>query len=715
MTSGRNVARIFRLASAASRPHPVALSIVHYGLALLTTALAILLTFILAPFVERTLFLFFFIAVAVSAWWGGLGPGLLTTLFAVATANYFFISPLDRWIKGPGDLVALSAFGVVAVIVSSLSESRRAARRVAEREATEARHLADRLREQATELQRRTGEATALAVELTQSNQHLQASVSEAVAARQVAETAVARLSESEARFRTMADTAPVLIWLSGVRGERTYFNRSWLEFTGRTLEQEIGQGWVEDIHPEDVHLYRRDYNSSISARDPFRMEYRLRHVDGEYRWVLDIGVPRITSEGGFVGFIGSCVDITERKEIEHSQHFLLEAARLLASSLDIDTTLRQVIALLVPRFADYCLVYLRAEDNSLSKVAAAHVDPAKTKLVEELSRVSPLEPDHPDSVLARAWQGGKPVFMPDGLDPAGSTVRDPKALEICLDLAPRSHAFVPLIARGATLGVISLATSVSGRQYNSADVDLLELLELFGARAALALDNARLYAEVRQAHERDLRTSQLESQLIQAHLEALRAQLNPHFLFNALNTIAMLVRREANPQALQGIVGLSQLLRQVLDRRKTPEVRLGEELGLIEHYLTVEQLRFRDRLRVRVSVAPEVLDALVPSLILQPLVENAVRHGVGRSGGRGGIEIEGRRRKGALKLEVRDDGPGFPEGWNPVESAGIGLSNTRERLQRMYGRRHRFKVGNARSGGAVVSITIPFCTSSKT
>jgi sensor histidine kinase YesM len=172
-----------------------------------------------------------------------------------------------------------------------------------------------------------------------------------------------------------------------------------------------------------------------------------------------------------------------------------------------------------------------------------------------------------------------------------------------------------------------------------------------------------------------------------------------------------MLVRRQANAEALRGIVGLSQLLRQVLDRRGAPEVSLGEELALVEHYLAIEQLRYPDRLGVRMTVADEVLDAQVPSLLLQPLVENAVRHGIGRRSERGWIRIAGLRADRWLTLEVRDDGPGFPDGWNPATSAGIGLANTRERLQRLYGRRHRLDLRNGEDGGAVVAVTLPFHT----
>lgn len=141
-------------------------------------------------------------------------------------------------------------------------------------------------------------------------------------------------LRESERRFRVMADSAPVMIWSSGVDKLCNYFNKSWLEFTGRTMEQELGNGWAEGVHPDDLQRCLSIYVSSFDARREFKMEYRLRRYDGEFRWILDHGIPRFAPRGTFLGYIGSCIDIAERKQAEESLHRSEQRFRQLADAM---------------------------------------------------------------------------------------------------------------------------------------------------------------------------------------------------------------------------------------------------------------------------------------------------------------------------------------------------------------------------------------------
>ena len=208
------------------------------------------------------------------------------------------------------------------------------------------------------------------------------------------------------------------------------------------------------------------------------------------------------------------------------------------------------------------------------------------------------------------------------------------------------------------------------------------------------------------ESRNRELRASQLEKLLAEARLQTLRTQLQPHFLFNALNTISAFVER--NPKGARRMIEhLGDLLRFSLDRSSRQETTLQEELAALEHYLSIQRVRFEDHLRVSVSAEPGTLGASVPGLILQPLVENAIRHGATQASS--SIEVSAWRDDGRLHLRVIDDGPGLPPSWRLSESAGIGLSNTRQRLAELYPAAHTFAIQEGRGGGVVAEIIIPY------
>lgn len=212
-----------------------------------------------------------------------------------------------------------------------------------------------------------------------------------------------------------------------------------------------------------------------------------------------------------------------------------------------------------------------------------------------------------------------------------------------------------------------------------------------------------------RRYRERELIASQLETQLLQADLQALKMQLHPHFLFNALHTIGSLVRTGDRDNAVRVVTGLGDLLRRVLEGATQQEVPLKQELDFIRNYLNIEQIRFRDRLTVAINVDPETLDAKVPHLILQPLVENAIRHGIAPHRAAGRVVVVARRVNDQLQLIVRDDGPGIGNGDGSTARPGIGLTNTRARLARLYGDDYELEVGNAEGGGLEARIAVPF------
>ena len=216
----------------------------------------------------------------------------------------------------------------------------------------------------------------------------------------------------------------------------------------------------------------------------------------------------------------------------------------------------------------------------------------------------------------------------------------------------------------------------------------------------------AHALALYRRYLDRERMTLQLETKLARAQLEQLKIQLQPHFLFNTLNTISALLHRDAEA-ADRVLSRLGDLLRLSLQHSGRQEVMLRQELEFVERYLEIQQTRFQDRLTVRYDADPEALDALVPTLVLQPLVENAVRHAIEPRAGPGHLDIRVRKHDARLSLQVADDGPGL--GAAGLSGSGIGLANTRARLEQLYGKEHSFTLANGPSGGLVVTLEIPY------
>ena len=222
---------------------------------------------------------------------------------------------------------------------------------------------------------------------------------------------------------------------------------------------------------------------------------------------------------------------------------------------------------------------------------------------------------------------------------------------------------------------------------------------------AVVGIEHAiRYFAEAR---EREIQVARLSEQLSGARFAALRAQLNPHFLFNTLNTIAVLVRDDDRGGAVRIVEQLSDVLRRTLSRHRTNEVTLDEELDLVRQYLAIEQARFSDRLRPVFEIDDGVHSAAVPGFAVQHLVENAIRHGVARRSEVGRVSVAARREGAALVIVVADDGPGIdPQA--PIPQAH-GIENTRERLRAVYGDRASLVVVPAASGGTIASLRVPY------
>ena len=302
---------------------------------------------------------------------------------------------------------------------------------------------------------------------------------------------------ESEIKFRIMADTAPVMIWMSGVDKLCTYFNKPWLEFTGRTMEQESGNGWVNGVHPQDVEKCLRTYVTAFDAREKFKMEYRLRQADGQYRWILDQGVPYFSLDNKFAGYIGSAVDITEEILIQKNLRGLKDNLELekdkLIQVLSIEEGLNTILN--IDKLIDFVVhktsTVLDAErcslmllDEKTQELCIKGYHGAENQFIQR-SRIKIGEP-----VSGIVAQQDKPVLVTDIETDRRFFKTNRSTYKI------RSFISAPIRLNERLMGVINVADKVSntGEAFSSLDVKVLTMII---RQVAVAIETAKLYREL--------------------------------------------------------------------------------------------------------------------------------------------------------------------------------------------------------------------------
>jgi hypothetical protein len=271
-----------------------------------------------------------------------------------------------------------------------------------------------------------------------------------------------------------------------------------------------------------------------------------------------------------------------------------------------------------------------------------------------------------------------------------------------------RLHVLVHVLAASAIAvlhGVLWMGLLVTMRPYDSmtAEASELPVAQLLFARLPLEWTLYCLVLGAGIAYERTMRAMQLETSLAEARLHALELQIQPHFLFNTMNAISSLVRSRRNDEAVTMLAGLSELLRYTLDHAEQQRVPLEEELTVLRRYLEIQHTRFPDRMTFAIDAAGDTKRAAVPALLLQPLAENAVRHGIDPSNGPGVVDVRAFRSGERLRIEIFNSG-NVP----PAPRVGIGLRNTRERLQHLYGAEWSFELVNT-NNGVLASLSIPW------
>jgi PAS domain S-box-containing protein len=309
-----------------------------------------------------------------------------------------------------------------------------------------------------------------------------------------------ALLEASEERYRSLADAMPQIVWTARADGHVDYYNRRWFEYTGFTEEESLAaEGWKGVLHPDDVEPCQQRWYASVSTGQEYKIEYRFKRAsDGAYRWHLGRALPMRDQDGRIVKWFGTSTDIEDQKRAQEALRFIVEASGILSESLDYESTLASVARLAVPQLADWCAVDMLEQGRSFRRLAVAHTDPAKVELAMELERRYPTDMSASYG-LPSVLRTGKPELVaeiPEWM--LLSAARDEAHLRIARELGLRSYMIVPLIARGRTLGAITFVTAESGRQYTETDLSFAEDL---AQRAALAVDNARLYREAQEAN----------------------------------------------------------------------------------------------------------------------------------------------------------------------------------------------------------------------
>jgi PAS domain S-box-containing protein len=489
-----------------------------------------------------------------------------------------------------------------------------------------------------------------------------------------------AALRESEERFRIMADTAPVMIWMAGPDADYNFFNKAWLDFTGRTAEQESGSGWAQGIHPADAERCVKTYQASFSRRQPFGMEYRLRRADGEYRWILDRAVPRYTTKGEFSGYIGSCLDITERKTVEQAlrvAHSDMER-RVRERTAELERKTAQVLAQAeLLDLADEAILVRTLDDRvtywnqGAERLYGWNRDEVLGELIPPIIQTEFPEPFaniRAQILKEKSWQGELVQSKRDG-----SRITVASRWSLWSD------------KKGNPIGFLELNTDITDRKRAEESVRalsgrLLQMQDEERRRIARELHDSA--GQIVVALDIDL--SVIESEVSRLSPSAARACAESRELVQEMSKELRTISHLLHPP--------------LLDEAGLPSA--------VRWY--VEGFAERSKIPVDLTLAPE-LGRLTPDLettifrIIQEALTNVHRHSESST-----ARIAILRDDGEVRVEIRDQGKGFSAGGRLRASApprtGVGIQGMRERVRQLGG---SFDIQSG-SAGTTISASFP-------
>lgn len=296
---------------------------------------------------------------------------------------------------------------------------------------------------------------------------------------------------------QSIADAMPIIVWIHDVAGTVTYFNRHWTTYTGLTLQETLAQGAAAQVHPDDRGAVLDLMARSRETGEPLETSYRLRRRDGSYRWHHARVVPFRRDGARVESWLGTAEDVHERYELEAQRQYLVEASRVLGTSLDLERTLADVAALLVPRVADWCAIDLLGDDGKIYRPAVAHVDPDKVQLAWQLWQRQPPRPEDATGAY-HVIRTGQPELLREITDDMlVAALPDPELLALYRGLGLRSAMTVPLQARERVIGTLSLVSAEGQRLFEERDLAFATELAI---RIGVAVDNARLFGEATRA-----------------------------------------------------------------------------------------------------------------------------------------------------------------------------------------------------------------------
>ena len=616
-------------------PAPPRLSVAaRYAAALGATVAALLVELLLRPGSGGAPFAVFFLSVAISAWIGGVGAGLLSTALAALLGNYFFIAPSGVFVLSRNGLAATGVFAATATMIGLLA-------------ATVRRHARERDR---------------IVAEVQQAHRAAEQS----------------RLESERANAQLRAIVAGLADGLTAQRpdGELVFANEIGARMCGfpdvasllaAPVSEVLGRFDILDDQGNPVTRQQLPRTRVLEARA--HQSEMLVHVrdrsSGEERWRLLSATPLFDRDGNIELVINTFRDFTDRKRAEDTQRFLSEASRLLGSSLDYEKTLAAVARLAVPRFADWCAVEVRQPGGRTAQIAVEHVDPSKVELARELSRRYPPDP-HAATGAPQVFRTGVPELyeeIPAALLEQGAV--DAEHLRLIRALELKSAMVVPMTSRRGVIGVITLVSAESRRRYTRDDLD--QAMEL-AARAALAVENATLFGEAQKAVQlRDeflsIASHELRTPLtaLQLQLEGLGRQISREPATPGVERWAARVGK-----ATAQVARLDALIQDLLDVSRISAGRLTLNLEEVDLVVAVREAieQFSDELSGGRAIAVDAPAALVGrwdrlrvDQVIWNLLSNAIKYGAGQP-----IAVAVSARAGVAILTVEDHGIGISE-----------------------------------------------------